>query len=408
MQSRISIAVSLTLAVACPSVALADDPVEIHGFASQTAFLSTKNKYLAPDSKKGSLEYNEFALNATKSITDKLRAGIQLFARDLGDFDNDTVTIDWAYGDYRWRDWLGFRAGKIKLPLGLYNETRDLDMLRTNILLPQSVYGEDSREVLVAMQGFGLYGHIPAWRLGSFNYQLLVGSVDIPTGGSTMRNTEMVAGGAFALNSATAARALAGQLIWETPLRGLRLGASNMRGSWSMTGATTAMAAPLPAGRAATIKFDNFNRVILSAELTWRDLTLATEYMRTDADITSTIDVSGLGMPSNTIVTPKTNRDDGFYVSASYRFSEWFELGTYYSASYMDRNHRDGSQLPPVMPAYNGYQKDIDLSLRFDVSEGWCLKAEAHSIRGAALVRYDVQNTEKDWFFFAAKASYTF
>lgn len=66
--------------------------------------------------------------------------GMQLFAFDRGNYGRDKVTIDWAYGDYRVNDWLGFRAGKVKIPLGLYNEARDNDALRTFIFLPQQAY----------------------------------------------------------------------------------------------------------------------------------------------------------------------------------------------------------------------------------------------------------------------------
>ena len=59
-----------------------------------------------------------------------------------------------------WYDQLGFRAGRIKLPYGLYNQSRDVDMARTSVLLPQSVYSEVDRELLIAYEGVGLYGNV--------------------------------------------------------------------------------------------------------------------------------------------------------------------------------------------------------------------------------------------------------
>jgi len=98
------------------------DNLQIHGFASQGVLKTSANNYLSPDSRRGTADFNEFGLNVSDRVTPDLTVGLQLFARDLGNQGNDTLTLDWAYGDYHWRDWLGLRAGKIRLPLGLYNE----------------------------------------------------------------------------------------------------------------------------------------------------------------------------------------------------------------------------------------------------------------------------------------------
>ncbi|WP_419656180.1 uncharacterized protein Dvar_52810 [Desulfosarcina variabilis str. Montpellier] len=74
--------------------------------------------------------------------------------------DEYKVTLDWAYGDYRWKDWLGIRAGRLKLPVGLYNDIRDMDMLRTNIVMPQGIYRDLLRETSNAANGGGLYGNV--------------------------------------------------------------------------------------------------------------------------------------------------------------------------------------------------------------------------------------------------------
>src|SRR6267142_5985687 len=109
--------------------ARADDPeapradaLEFHAFVSEGYLKSSDNNYLA-DSKRGSFEFWEAGINATKQLTDRLRMGIQLFSRDLGPLGDYKAKVDWAYLDYNWKDWLGVRAGRIKLPFGLYNDT---------------------------------------------------------------------------------------------------------------------------------------------------------------------------------------------------------------------------------------------------------------------------------------------
>jgi hypothetical protein len=93
------------------------------------------------------------------------------------------VVIDWAFGDYRWKDQLGFRAGKVKLPYGLYNEGRDVDMLRTSIFLPQSIYNERMRDFILAYEGAGAYGSL-ASGIGGFDYHVFGGTLNVPDAGA--------------------------------------------------------------------------------------------------------------------------------------------------------------------------------------------------------------------------------
>src|SRR5205814_4299335 len=53
--------------------------VEVHGFVSQGAIKSIRNNYLVPQSERGSFDVTEAAINFTKTVTDRLRLGVQLF-----------------------------------------------------------------------------------------------------------------------------------------------------------------------------------------------------------------------------------------------------------------------------------------------------------------------------------------
>src|SRR3954453_13765682 len=98
-----------------------DTPLQIHAFASQGALLTSDNNY-PPHPERGSLEFTEAGINFTRSLDDRLSLGLQLFARDLGPTGSYAAMFDWLYLDYRWQDWLGLRAGRVKLPHGLYND----------------------------------------------------------------------------------------------------------------------------------------------------------------------------------------------------------------------------------------------------------------------------------------------
>ena len=124
----------------------ASESLQMHGWVSQGVMASSGNNYLA-NTTKGSFEFFEAGLNVTKELGTNLRAGVQIFAQDLGPIGNYAPIIDWAYVDYRSKPWLGVRAGRFKMPLYLYNERMDTDMTRTTVLMPQAVYDQLRSEV---------------------------------------------------------------------------------------------------------------------------------------------------------------------------------------------------------------------------------------------------------------------
>ena len=131
--------------------------LQVHGFISQGFLLTSANDYLARSSK-GSFEFTELGLNFTLPATDRLTLGLQIFSHALGPVGDYRAILDWYSLDYHWRDWLGIRAGRVKVPFGLYNDSSDIDSARTAILLPQSIYPASNRDFLLAQTGGELYG----------------------------------------------------------------------------------------------------------------------------------------------------------------------------------------------------------------------------------------------------------
>jgi hypothetical protein len=409
----------LTLFLACLFLP-ADGPAEenseidVHGYLSQGFMISNKNNFLA-DTERGTFQFNELGINFSTELTDKLRVGIQVAARDLGDLGNDKVIIDWAYADYRWRDWLGIRVGKIKLPIGFYNKTRDLDMLRIFILLPQGIYWEAYRDASTSMRGISAYGEIPLKGLGDISYQVLAGTKDIEKDGGTTKGVE--GGTMVKVEKYDVGKTFFLAIIWETPLQGLRIGLSRENSQMKTYGALTADiidpggGPPQPIiiaekGMPVTIDAPGITRTVYSIEYTWKNLVLAAEY-RQDNFITTT-GVPGLE-PEEMEIVPES-----FYGSASCRFSDWFEAGIYYSLHYKDPNDRDGTKTP-YDPFFRAFQKDTCLALRFDLNDHWIVKLEGHLMDGTGLCfaldnlnDNGVPGYDRKWFLLAAKMTFNF
>jgi hypothetical protein len=151
--------------------------IQIHSFASQGYSLSNDNNFLTMKTSQGSFAMTDGGVNISTQITDNLRVGAQVYDRNIGSLGDWHPILDWAVVDYRFKDWFGVRAGKVKTVLGLYNDTQDADFLHTWALLPQSTYPLDLRSTYAAHTGGDVYGQIPLRNLGSVSYTGYFGTV---------------------------------------------------------------------------------------------------------------------------------------------------------------------------------------------------------------------------------------
>jgi hypothetical protein len=353
--------------------------VELHGFASQGFMFSLGNDYLADRTTKGSFEFSEIGINFTTELTDSLRMGVQLFAQDLGPTGNYDVKADWFYIDYRWRDWLGLRAGRLKIAYGLHNEIQDIDSARVPVLLPQSVYPLQGREILFAQTGAELYGFLRSPSLGALDYRAFGGTIFLD------RNSLTPPGAAFDLDFKVP-YVVGGRILWETPLEGLRVGGSVE----AVRLDTTAFVPGI-----APIEIENHSLLwVGSAEYSVGDLVLTAEYSRWSANQSS----------NNPVLSPPIdNTSERGYAMATYRVTPWFQPGAYYSALFPDVHHREGRE---------NRQHDVAGTLRFDVNSHWLVKVEGHYMAGPAgllnplrINPPDITKADRYWAAFFAKTT---
>jgi len=351
--------------------------LQVHGFISQGFLYTTDNNYLANTSR-GSFEFTELGLNFTLQPMDRLTLGLQIFSHDLGPIGDYRATLDWYSVDYHWQDWLGVRAGRVKLPFGLYNDISDVDSARTAILLPQSIYPAQNRDFLLAQTGFELYGYRGLGPAGGLDYRMYGGTIflDIrPQPGSPVTavdlNVPFVAGG---------------RLMWAAPVEGLRLG-----GSLQFLRLETHLLVPSSPGQVAV----NLPVMlwVASVEYTVRDLLLAAEYSRWRVRTES----------SNPSLVPEgLTFSERAYALASYRVNSWLQAGAYYSLLFPNVSRRG---------TLAGRQHDAALTLRFDINRFWLVKVEGHYMHGMAGLSSSLNGNQPlsslhpDWALFALKTT---
>jgi hypothetical protein len=325
--------------------------IELHGFVSQGFMLSFENDYLANDTTDGSFELSEAGINFTSQPGDALRIGIQLFAQNFAASADFDVMVDWFYLDYRWQDWLGLRAGRLKIPYGLHNEVQDIDAARVPILLPQSVYPLQTRQILFAQTGAELYGFARLGALGALDYRLFGGTIFLDAKSLTP------VGAPFSI-ALEVPYVVGGRVLWETPLAGLRVGGTLQAVRLDSTAVIPAIA-PI---------------AIVSKTLLWvgsveyaiADVVLTAEYSRWDAEQSS----------DNAMLSPPIEElSERMYAMASYRLVPWLQLGAYYALFFPDADQRKGTQ---------NQQHDLAATVRIELHANWLVKLEGHYMSGTA------------------------
>jgi len=375
------------------------EKVQIHGFISEGAFWSTSNNYIGY-SDRGSVKLFEGGLNISTEVTDRLRAGAQLFTRDVGTIELPP-RFDWMFFDYSWRSWLGLRAGIIKMPFGLYNEYQDIPSARTFVLLPQSIYSFTNRDVLLSHRGFALYGTRRLGDSGELEYQAWLGTLNIPSSALQLAGTR--------LDKVDTKYITGVQVFWTTPLEGLRVGGTYLRGSidfnFTLDDATTAalvMAGTVPPefdGK-LTLGQRPFTWVVGSVEYTHDEWLLAAEYSRALAHAVS-------NLPG--VLASFDTDEERFYAMSSYRASPRWELGTYYSARHVDAHDRIGHDSMRFPRRSAAWQRDAALALRLDINDRWLWKLEGHFIDGTADLSAALnKNPDRYWGLFLVRTSVTF
>ena len=323
--------------------------LEVHAFASQGFLLTSSNNYIDTNSKNGSFQFSEIGINFTKSLTDKLRFGVQFDAQDFGTNGNYNFKADWFYGDYRFTDWFGMRVGRVKIPFGLYNEINDVDSARVFVLLPQSVYPIQNRDYLLAQTGGEIYGYVRMGRAGALDYRAYSGTIYFSTNQP---------GSAYQIATINVPFLVGGRLLWETPLEGLRVGGSVQ--TLRLDSDLAFQGKPLNIEIPATLW-------VASAEYANHDLQFAAEYSRWNVKEDT----------SNAAVLPPValQTSERAYGLATYRVNKWLQPGAYYSVYFPNADHRDHRA---------DVQHDVAATLRFDINPYWLAKIEGHYMAGTA------------------------
>jgi hypothetical protein len=343
--------------------------VQVHSFASQGFMYSNDNNYMTMPTSTGSFAFTDFGANVSTQLTDKLRVGAQIYDRNNGQLGKWHPTLDWAVADYKFKDWFGIRAGKVKTTLGLYNDTQDMAFLQTWALMPQSLYSLDQRGTMISHMGGDIYGDVSLKRLGGLAYTIYGGEQpQDSTGGwvyamQTSNSLPIIVANPVHSIGSYGGPVYGADLRWTTPVKGLLVGESYVNQDRSATGTWYANDLPFH------FKTDKDDTYASYVDYSIGKLRLNGEYRR------ELFYAQQTSPTSSTVFGPNTDKDiRSGYVSAAYRITKMLEVGSYYSRFYNSWSILHSDPLNHVF--------DYAVTARIDLRNYLDLKVEGHFIDG--------------------------
>ena len=376
-------------------------PIDVHGFLSQGYLLSSDYNYLANDTKNGSFQFTEMGLNASMNPFPRTRIAIQGFDFDVGNVGQYDPILDYALAEYTFSDEVGVRGGRIRRPSGIYNSIQDIDLARTFVLLPQGMYDARWRDWSAGLDGVDAFGNLSLHKAGSVSYEAYAGYVEMADNGGVSRYAENGYRPYFKTTGMDSTKTFGGQLWYNTPLDGLRVGASlTYMSDFGLNGNTLSPISPdLPLAPTTIHAVGNVLFQQYSLEYVWKDWTFQAEYYTYTLSGWSHAVINEPPFANNQQVLQSfPDSNDTWYIAASHRFNHLLEVGTYYT------QYKDSS---------NGlWQNDAALSFRFDLKDWWIFKIEGHYIEGTGLLRDNTDNPNinpnSGWFMLAVKTTVSF
>ena len=154
---------------------------QVHGFLTQGYVKTTANSFFG-DSEDGSFDFRELGINASYRFNPQLMASAQLLSRTAGEMYDGSPDVDYAQIDFTShaseQGQFGGILGRFKNPFGFYNDTRDVAATRPSIFVPQVIYWDRVRNLVLSNDGAMLYGNLHK-DLHSFYFNLFAGKSPI-------------------------------------------------------------------------------------------------------------------------------------------------------------------------------------------------------------------------------------
>lgn len=369
------------------------DNIQLHGFLTQGAFYTSDNNYNGQSDDSISFDQTEIGLNLHWQASDKIDFAGQALFRRAGEVDNGSIRLDYGLVNFNLfnnqNSHFGLRLGRIKNPLGLYNETRDMAFTTPSILLPQSIYIDRSRSLLLSSDGAQFYADKQVgmgWLSVKLNYGLMQNDNDeiLKQIFGPMAQGKLEAGNAE----------FAGQI---------RYNIDSDKYVFAISYADVTLNYQPQAYDLIADGSARFSPFIFSTQYNGEKISLTAEYYYSKNKFKD----FGSFVPDYSPIS--TN----WYIQGAYRLAYNWQASLRYDVNYLNKDDKTGANYQQVgLPNHMGFTKDWMLALRWDINPSMMLRAEYHYLNGTSWITSadnpDRSVTQQYWDMVAVQFSYRF
>ena len=365
------------------------------GFATQVVSATDANHFISSGKEGITAGMHEVGFYSTWRPASNFHLSGQVISRKAGNVDDGSIKLDYLLADFSLSEstaaQYGLRIGKIKIPYGFYNDTRDVSFTRPSIILPQSLYFDQARDLELSADGALFYAHIPISDM-RLDIDLLLGQPKKDKNVEFAYLSDDLSGRFIdSLGFMSRAVLLDDSERWKV---GLTLGAINLAyrvGAANEFGLTSG---DMKIGVA-----------VLGGEYNTENWTFTAEYMM------QRVDWSELG---GIFSLDPTNDFESYYAQVKYRMSPTVDLIARYDVLYLDTDDRNGLKTQALFgkPAFSQWAKDLTLGVGWQLTSDLSVRMEWHRVFGTAWLpeqdNPDVSATEKNWNLYLMQFGYRF
>jgi len=379
------------------SWALPDD-IQFHGFLTQGLFHNSDNNIFGPSDDGLSLGLTEVGLNVNYQPMDLLRFAAQGLYRRAGEVDKGSARLDYGLVDLTLLNYdsgtVGLRGGRIKLPFGLYNETRDVSFTHSTILLPQGIYFDRSRSLLLAADGGSFYVE-QRTDFGDFNFKFNVGMLSNDL--NEIKTIVLASGnahGQFETKPAIVTQLKyelnGGEYVFAVSYMDLEFNYTPVSGDRSFLGQTLSKSTT------------NIQPLLFSAQYNGENLNLTGEYSYRWNNFGNFAQYGG-----GKFVT------ESWYLEGSYRILPQLQATVRYDTITINKDDPNGNDAANLgFPKHVAFAQDWVFGLRWDITPSWMLRTDYTLVHGTAWLPWadnpDPFKAKQDWDIYGLQMSFKF
>jgi len=392
----------------------------ISPFINQSAVHTSNNNFLGQSDDSTSFDSSEIGVVLNYKATEALNFSGQIISRKAGGKDNGKVEADYYFLNYSLLHTVNYtaaiKAGKLRLPYGLYNDTRDVAGTNPGIILPQSIYVDRGRDTFFSGYGIMLHGE-NFWQSSSMAWD--IGSARIEPDNNEMGDLA----GFPTENNAKGTYNPMARLFFSFDNDTYKIGLSYRKAKFEFIPVLNGFV--IPSGTLES------RGKLLSLQYNQQAWSVTAEWGRSDtsADFTLAqmfVNPPGIWVPLNTPASFKFPAES-YYLQGEYRLNPKITLLVRRDEFYTNRNDRYGKdftasinsmvaalpQLAPLArPAYSQYAIDNTIGVTWNMSPDMLTRIEWHNVEGTAWLSATDNpnsfNTSKYWNMVAVQFAYRF